>query len=61
MKIGTILNIINVYNNYQSKINADYQELEYFKSIGSKLGIEQAKEKIKKDSAELGEFLDYEI
>lgn len=61
MKIGSLANIINTYNNYQRKIKADYNELEYYKAIGSKLGIEQAKKQLEKDKAEFGEFLDYEI
>ena len=61
MKVGTVVNIMNVYYQYQTKINADYEELEYYKSIGSKLGIEKAKAQLDKDKAEMGEFLDYEI
>ena len=61
MKVGTVVNIINVYNQYQAKLNMDYQRLAYYKSIGSKLGIQQAEADITKDTTELGEFLDYEI
>lgn len=61
MKVGTIVNIMNVYNRYQYKINADIERVEYFKSIGSKLGIEQAQAQLNKDKAEMSEFLDYEI
>ena len=61
MKINALVNIINVYNNYQQKIKADYNKLEYWRAIGSKLGIEQAKKQLEKDKVEFGEFLDYEI
>ena len=61
MKVGTIVNIMTVYNNYKQMIEQDYQELEYYKSIGSKLGIEKAQIQLDRDKARMGEFLDYEI
>jgi hypothetical protein len=61
MKIGTIVNLMHIYQNYQNMINEDVKQLEYYKSIGSKLGIEKAQIQLDKDKARMGEFLDYEI
>ena len=62
MKISEIPpNVITTYNNFENRINADYRELGFFISIGSKLGIKQASEHLNRDKAEFGEFLDYEI
>lgn len=61
MKVGTIVNIMTVYNNYKRMIEEDYQELERCKTIGSKFGVEKAQIQLDRDKARMGEFLDYEI
>ena len=61
IKVGTIVNIMRVYGQYQQKIKDDYSYLDYCKSIGSKFKIQEAQEQLDKDQKELGEFLDFYI
>ena len=61
MKVGTIVNIMNVYSQYQTKIKDDYNYLDYCRSTGSKFKIQEAREQLNKDKKELGEFLDFEV
>lgn len=61
MKVGTIVNIMTVYNQYQTKIKDDYKYFEYCISTGSKFKIQEAKKQIDKDKKELGEFLNFEV
>ena len=61
MKVGTIVNIMRVYGQYQTKIKDDYNYLNYCKSTGDKFKIQEAENQLNKDKAEMGEFLDYEV
>lgn len=61
MKVGTIVNIMNVYNQYQSKIKYDREYLEYCRHKGGKFQIQEAKERLDKDQSEMRQFLDYEV
>lgn len=61
IKVGTIVNIMRVYGQYQQKIKDDYSYLDYCRTTGSKFKIQEAKEQLDKDQKELGEFLDFYI
>ena len=61
MKVGTIVNIMHVFKQYEQKINDDYDYLEYCKHTGNKFKIQEAREKLNEDKAKMGEFLDYDI
>ena len=61
IKVGTIVNIMRVYGQYQQKIKDDYSYLGYCRSTGSKFKIQEAQAQLDKDQKELGEFLDFYI
>ena len=61
IKVGTIINIMRVYGQYQQKIKDDYSYLEYCRSTGSKFKIQEAQEQLDQDQKELGEFLDFYV
>ena len=61
IRVGTIVNIMKVYGQYQQKIKDDYSYLEYCRSTGSKFKIQEAQTQLDKDKAEMGEFLDFYI
>ena len=61
IKVGTIVNIINVYNRYIDRIAISERKYDYYKSIGDKTGLLFAEIELKKDSAKLSEFLDYYV
>ena len=61
IKVGTIVNIINVYNNYTQKIAISQRKFDYYKSIGDKTEMIFAEIELKKDKAKLAEFLDFYI
>lgn len=61
IKVGTIVNIINVYNRYKDRIEIGERKYEYYKSIGDKTGMLLAEIELKKDRAKMSEFLDYYV
>ena len=61
IKVRTIVNIINVYNRYKSRIEIDERKYEYYKSVGDKTAMILAEIELKKDQAKMSEFLDYYV
>ena len=61
MKVGTIVNIMHIYHDYQKMINEDIEKIEYYKSIGNQVGIQKTQIQLDKDKTRMGEFLNYEI
>jgi len=61
IKVGTIVNIMRVYGQYQQQIKDDENYLEYCRSTGSKFKIQEAQAQLDRDRAKMGEFLDYYI
>ena len=61
IKVGTIVNIINVYNRYKSRIAIDERKFDYYKSIGDETNMFLAEIELKKDRDKLSEFLDYYV
>lgn len=61
MKVGTIVNIMRVYGQYQDKLKHDHEYLDYCRTTGSKFQIQKAQEKLNKDQSEMRQFLDYEV
>ena len=61
IKVGTIVNIIRVYNDYARKIAQDERELDRCRVQGDKNGILFAEIELNKDKAKMAEFLDYYV
>jgi hypothetical protein len=61
MKVGTIVNIMHVYGQYQDKIKYDREYLKYCIHTGGKFQIQKAQEQLDKDQSEMRHFLDYEV
>ena len=61
IKVGTIVNIITVYNRYIQKIGLAEERYEYYKSIDDKTGMLLAQIELNKERTKLGEFLDFYV
>ena len=61
IKIRTIINIINVYNQYSSKVANSENKLNYYKSIGDDTQAMLAEIELNKNKTKLSEFLDYYV
>jgi len=61
IKVGTIVNIMRVYYDYQRKVIQDEQEVERCKKENDKEGLLYAQIDLNRDKAKLAEFLDYYI
>ena len=61
IKVGTIVNIMKVYNEHKRKIEAKQYKYDYYKSIGDKTMAMLAEIELKQEEKKLGEFLDFYI
>ena len=61
IKVGTIVNIMQVYRNYIHKINCDELRCDYYRKIDDKTELMLAEIELNKDKAKLAEFLDYYV
>ena len=61
IKVRTIVNIINVYNNYARQIAMDEHEVERCRKEDDKNGLMFAEIQLNKDRAKMSEFLDYYV
>lgn len=61
IKVRTIVNIMQVYNQYVNKIAAAERNYDYYKSQNNQTGMLLAKIELDKQRANLGEFLDYYV
>ena len=61
IKVGTIVNIIRVHNDYVNKIYRLEQECEHYQHIGDKASYYATKAQLDKTKSEHGEFLDFYV
>ncbi len=61
IKVRTIVNIIRVNNQYESKIGHLERECEYYKRNGDMANFNLTKAQLDKTKSEHGEFLDFYI
>ena len=61
IKVGTIVNIIEVYNRYSNRVAMSQRKYDYYKSKGDETQTELARIQLKQDKDKLADFLDYYI
>ena len=61
IKVGTIVNIMNVYYEYKNRVIEKQERYDYFKSIGNTMQASIAKSDLVDEQNSLNKFLDFYI